>query len=91
MPLALEGMLLHYYEVSGANSQMTDDAIRRTCVLTGDLLTRLVVILLNEQRMRDNLAIIGGLITSEAVMLSFGESIDRQHATRLSMKPLNLQ
>ena len=83
VPLALEGML-HDHEVSGADSSITDSAILRSCVLTGDMLTRLVVILsglnLHPNQMRANLDITGGLIMSEAIMLSLGESIGRQHA-----------
>jgi 3-carboxy-cis,cis-muconate cycloisomerase len=83
VPLALEGML-HEHEVNGANTTMTDDAIERACILTGDLLTRINVILegltLNEERMRANLDLTGGLIMSEAIMLKLGESIGRQKA-----------
>lgn len=83
VPLALEGMM-HDHEVSQANSMMTDDAIQRSCILTGDMLTRLVVILsgleLDEKRMRSNLNLTGGLIASEAVMLHLGKTIGRQHA-----------
>lgn len=83
VPLAFEGML-HDHEVNGANTTMTDDAMKRACILTGDLLTRLNVILsglqLNEEKMKANLAITGGLISSEAVMLALGEVIGRQHA-----------
>jgi len=83
VPMALEGML-HDHEVSGADSSITDSAIIRSCMLTGDMLTRLMVILsglkLHPDRMRANLDITGGLIMSEAIMLSLGESIGRQHA-----------
>lgn len=83
VPLALEGML-HDYEVNGANTTMTDEAIKRTCILTGDTLTRLVAILsgleLNENRMRRNLDITGGLLSSEAIMLALGKKIGRQRA-----------
>ena len=43
VPLALEGML-HDHEVDGAHSAMLDDALERACVLAGDLLVRLEVI-----------------------------------------------
>ena len=83
VPLAMEGML-HDHEVSGAHSEMTEDAVNRACILTGDLLTRLVVImsglLVDEKRMRKNLDLSVGLITSEMVMLSLGEVIGRQLA-----------
>lgn len=83
VPFALESML-HDHEVCGANSAMSEDALQRACVLTGDLLVRFVTILegmtLNEERMRTNLENSGGLITSEAVMLALGETIGRQYA-----------
>jgi hypothetical protein len=43
VPLTLEGML-HDHEVDGAHSAMLDDALERACVLAGDLLVRLEVI-----------------------------------------------
>lgn len=83
VPLALEGML-HDHEVNGANTTMTDDAIERSCILMGDLLVRINVILsgltLDKERMRTNLEITGGLIMSEAVMLELGKAIGRQKA-----------
>ena len=83
VPFALGGML-HDHEVSGAYSSITDDALMRACILTGDLLTRTYVILsglkLNQTRMLANLQASGGLIMSEAVMLKLGEEIGRQHA-----------
>jgi len=82
-PLAMEGMM-HDHEVNGANFEMTLDAVERSCILTGDMLARLNIILsgleLNPQRMRANLDLTGGLITSEAVMLELGQSIGRQEA-----------
>jgi 3-carboxy-cis,cis-muconate cycloisomerase len=83
VPLAIEGML-HDHEVSGAYSSIMDTAVLRACVLTGDMLTRLRVILhglmLDPDRMRRNLELTHGLIMSEAVMLELGEAIGRQHA-----------
>jgi adenylosuccinate lyase len=83
VPFALESML-HDHEVCGANSAMGEDVLRRVCVLMGDLLVRFVTILsgltLNEKRMKANLEMSGGLISSEAVMLALGEIIGRQHA-----------
>jgi 3-carboxy-cis,cis-muconate cycloisomerase len=83
VPLALEGMLQDH-EVSGAYTAMLDDAVERACVLAGDLLVRLQVILagleLDEGRMRANLDLTGGLISSEAVMLALGRSVGRQAA-----------
>jgi adenylosuccinate lyase len=80
VPLALEGML-HDHEVDGAHTAMTDDAVQRVCILTGDLLTRLVRVLsgleLDEARMRANLELTDGLISSERVMLALGATIGR--------------
>lgn len=86
VPLALEGML-HDHEVDGGHSAMTDDAVERACVLSGELLTRLVVILsgleLDGARMRRNLDLTGGLISSERVMLALGTAVGRQEAHEL--------
>ena len=83
VPLALEGML-HDHEVDGAHSAMLDDALERACVLAGDLLVRLEVIVsgleVDPARMRANLALSGGMISSEAVMLGLGQAIGRQTA-----------
>ncbi|HEY6736716.1 MAG TPA: adenylosuccinate lyase family protein [Candidatus Saccharimonadia bacterium] len=83
VPLALESML-HDHEVSGGYESMMDDAMRQACVLTGDLLVRLQVILdgleLYPERMRANLSLTQGLITSEATMLALGEKVGRQTA-----------
>jgi 3-carboxy-cis,cis-muconate cycloisomerase len=83
VPLALEGMLSHH-EVDGGHTAMLDDALERACVLSGDLLARLNVILggleLNEARMRANLDLTAGLISSESIMLALGRHIGRQVA-----------
>jgi 3-carboxy-cis,cis-muconate cycloisomerase len=83
VPLALEGML-HDHEVDGAHSAMLDDALERACVLTGDLLARLQLIVsgldVDPARMRANLALSGGMISSEEVMLTLGLAIGRQTA-----------
>jgi 3-carboxy-cis,cis-muconate cycloisomerase len=83
VPLALEGML-HDHEVDGAHSAMLEDALHRGCVLTGDLLVRLEVVVsgleVNPARMRANLTLSGGMISSEAVMLVLGRAVGRQTA-----------
>jgi 3-carboxy-cis,cis-muconate cycloisomerase len=57
---------------------MLDDALQRACALTGDLLVRLEVILsglvVDPVRMRANLGLTGGMISSEAVMLGLGRA-----------------
>jgi 3-carboxy-cis,cis-muconate cycloisomerase len=83
VPLALEGML-HDHEVDGAHSAMMQDALQQACELSGDLLARLQVIVagleVDPARMRANLALSGGLISSEAVMPGLGRAIGRQAA-----------
>jgi 3-carboxy-cis,cis-muconate cycloisomerase len=83
VPLALEGMLSNH-EVDGGHTAMLDDALERACVLAGDLLVRLHVILagleLDEERMRANLDLTAGLISSESIMLALGRHIGRQVA-----------
>src|SRR5437763_2872883 len=63
---------------------MMDAAEARACIATGDMLSRLVEVLrglkLDSERMRANLDLGGGLIMAEAVMLSLGKTIGRQHA-----------
>ena len=90
VPLALEGML-HDHENDGAHSAMLDDALQRACALTGDLLVRLEVILsglvVDPARMRANLDLTGGMISSEAVMLGLGRSIGRKSRTRSFTTP----
>jgi 3-carboxy-cis,cis-muconate cycloisomerase len=83
VPLALEGMG-HAHEVDGARTAMTDDALSGACLLSAEQLARAGAILggleLYPARMRSNLDLSGGLITSEAVMLALGEMIGRQRA-----------
>lgn len=83
VPLALEGMLQDH-EGDGVGTAIMDDALARACILSGDALTRLVVILggleLDTSRMARNLESTHGLIGSEAVMLALGRIIGRQHA-----------
>jgi 3-carboxy-cis,cis-muconate cycloisomerase len=81
--LGLEGML-HEQEVNGANYYMSQDSILRACILTDDLLRRINAILaglqLDPVRMRANLNLTGGLISSETVMLALGTALGRQQA-----------
>ena len=83
VPLALEGML-HDHENDGAHSALLDDALRRACELTGDLLVRLEVIVsgleVDPDRMRANLGLTDGMISSEAIMLELGQAIGRPAA-----------
>ncbi|MFZ3592497.1 hypothetical protein [Streptomyces sp. BH104] len=82
VPLALES-LHNEHEADHAPSALFD-AQARACVLTGESLERLILILgklcLNPERMRSNLALTGGLISAEAIMIELGQLIGRQHA-----------
>lgn len=86
VPQALEAMHQDH-EADGAYTAMLDDAVSRSCVLAGDQLCRIAVVLdgleLDPDRMRSNLDLTGGLIVSEAVMLALGRVIGRQDAHRV--------
>ena len=60
------------------------EAITRASLLTGEVLARIHLIVvglrLNPERMRSNLDLSGGMISSEAIMLELGKTIGRQHA-----------
>jgi 3-carboxy-cis,cis-muconate cycloisomerase len=60
------------------------EAISRGSLLTGDVLERIHLIVaglrLNPERMRSNLDLSGGMISSEAIMLELGKTIGRQEA-----------
>jgi len=83
VPLALEAMGAEH-EADRTTTLMMREAERRACVLAGDMLNRLGIVLggleLHPERMRRNLDLGGGLIMAEAVMLKLGETIGRQHA-----------
>ena len=69
---------------------MMDEGVEQSCILTGDLLARLRLALrgleLNDQRMRDNLDLTGGMISAEAVMLALGATVGRQRAHEISTR-----
>jgi adenylosuccinate lyase len=83
VPLALEAMQTEH-EADRTNELMIRSAEGRACVLAGDMLQRLRIIMagltLHPERMRRNLDLGGGLIMAEAVMLRLGQTIGRQHA-----------
>ena len=83
VPLALEAMQTDH-EANGAHEVMMSRAVQESCVLIGDILTRLITLFsgieLFPGRMRRNLDLSGGLIMSEALMLDLGHSIGRQRA-----------
>jgi adenylosuccinate lyase len=83
VPLALEAMQTEH-EADRTTTVMMDAAEARACVLTGDMLARLVEVMrgltLNPKRMRANLELGHGLIMAEAVMLDLGKVLGRQHA-----------
>jgi 3-carboxy-cis,cis-muconate cycloisomerase len=82
VPLALEGMQSEH-EADHCPGTVFE-AIARASILTGEVLERIHLIIvglrLNPQRMRSNLELSGGLISSEAIMLELGRTIGRQHA-----------
>ncbi len=83
VPLALESMQTEH-EADRTNTLIMDSAQARACILTGDMLSRLVEIVrglrLDPARMRANLDLGGGLIMAEAVMLDLGRALGRQSA-----------
>ena len=83
VPLALEAMQTEH-EADRTTSLMMDTAEARSCIATGDMLSRLGEVLrglrLDPERMRRNLDLGGGLIMAEAVMLQLGTAIGRQRA-----------
>ena len=83
VPLALEAMQTEH-EADRTTSVMMNCAINDACVLTGDILQRLIALFSGIQvfpdRMRRNLDLSGGLIMAEAVMLELGKQIGRQRA-----------
>lgn len=83
VPLALEGMQAEH-EADRAIANIANRGLEQACVLTGDLLERLIVVAegLNvfPERMRLNLDLSGGMIMSETLMLELGREIGRQRA-----------
>lgn len=60
------------------------EAATRSSILIGEALERIRLVVgglrLNPQRMHSNLALSGGMISGETIMLELGRSIGRQHA-----------
>jgi adenylosuccinate lyase len=83
VPLALEAMQTEH-EADRSTSMMMDRAVTQACMLTSEILQRLIVVLSGLQvfpeRMRRNLDLSGGLIMSESLMLELGKQIGRQRA-----------
>jgi 3-carboxy-cis,cis-muconate cycloisomerase len=83
VPLALEAMMTEH-EADRTTSLMMDTAESRACIAAGDMLSRLLEVMLglrlDPARMRANLDLGGGLIMAEAVMLDLGTAIGRQNA-----------
>ena len=83
VPLALEAMQTEH-EADRTTSVMMDKAINEACILTGDILQRMVNMFSGlrvfPERMRENLDLSGGLIMSEAIMLELGRQLGRQQA-----------
>jgi 3-carboxy-cis,cis-muconate cycloisomerase len=83
VPLALEAMQTEH-EADRTTSMMMDHAVTQACLLTGDVLQRLIVVMgglqVFPERMRRNLDLSGGLIMAESLMLELGKQIGRQRA-----------
>jgi len=83
VPLALEAMITEH-EADRATSLMMQHATEQACALTGDILSRMTMMIgglrIDPDRMRRNLDLSGGLIMAEALMLSLGAHIGRQEA-----------
>jgi adenylosuccinate lyase len=86
VPLGLEAVQAEH-EGDRTDSLMMGEAIQRACVESGDILSRLELILsglrVNPDRMRENLDLSNGLIMAEGVMLRLGTIIGRQEAHEL--------
>jgi 3-carboxy-cis,cis-muconate cycloisomerase len=82
VPLALEAMQGEHEADHCPGTQF--EAITRASILTGEALERIHLVVaglrLNPPRMRSNLALSGGMISSEAIMLELGKSLGRQQA-----------
>jgi adenylosuccinate lyase len=82
VPLALEAMMGDHE--ADHTPLFLYDTLRRASILTGEALTRLDLVVgglqVNPERMRTNLNLSGGLISSEAIMLELGKTIGRQQA-----------
>ncbi|MGI9423877.1 MAG: class-II fumarase/aspartase family protein [Hyphomicrobiaceae bacterium] len=83
VPLALEAMVTEH-EANRTTSVIMRETLTQACVLTGDMLSRLIVITrgldLDPERMRANLDLTDGLILSESIMMDLGRSLGRQTA-----------
>ncbi|MBO0827024.1 MAG: hypothetical protein J2P24_04510, partial [Streptosporangiales bacterium] len=80
---ALEAMQTEH-EADRSTSLMMHEVVERACIATGDLLSRVAVIVdglkLDPERMYENVLRTDGLIMAEPVMLALGEAIGRQTA-----------
>ena len=72
------------HEADRTNFMMMKSALTDACILTGDILQRMISLFADlsvfPERMRANLDLSGGLIMSELVMLELGKIIGRQRA-----------
>ncbi|NUO56195.1 MAG: adenylosuccinate lyase family protein [Hamadaea sp.] len=82
-PIAVEA-LLHPHEADGGATALLTDILERSLIAMGDLFVRLRHILAGlavfPERMRRNLSLSGGLISSEAIMLALADVVGRDHA-----------
>ncbi|NRF93804.1 adenylosuccinate lyase family protein [Paenibacillus frigoriresistens] len=83
VPVALEGMI-HSHEVDGARFAIMQNAVEQSAILTEDILKAIHSVIIGleifPEHMKRNLALSGGLINAEAVMMTLADTIGRQVA-----------
>lgn len=82
-PAAVEA-LVRPNEADGTATALMTDILERSLIAMGDLLVRLRHVLAGLEifpdRMRDNIRLTGGLISSEAIMIALARFVGRDHA-----------
>ncbi|WP_408011273.1 adenylosuccinate lyase [Pseudalkalibacillus sp. A8] len=83
VPVFLEGMI-HQHERDMISWQTEWETLPEVCMLAGSALSSSIDVLrgliVNEDRMKQNLDLTNGLIMSESIMISLGETLGRQVA-----------
>ncbi|MDR6548847.1 adenylosuccinate lyase family protein [Paenibacillus qinlingensis] len=83
VPVALEAMI-HSHEVDGAKFAIMQTALEQSTILTGEILDAMHNLLsgleIYPEHMKRNLALSGGLINAEAVMMTLADTLGRQIA-----------
>lgn len=83
VPAAIEATV-QAHEVDGARTALMDRVVEQAAALADEILERLELVLcglrVHPERMRRNLALTGGLISAEAVMMKLAGRLGRQRA-----------